>query len=72
MKSVKTCIFNQIAGGTMKSKVTFNKSGSNSVSGRVTIPSAYLEILGITCDDREIYIVCDGEKIIIEKMNKHT
>lgn len=51
----------------MKSKVTFNKSGNKSVSGRVTIPSAFLEILNITCDDREIEITCDGSKILIEK-----
>lgn len=55
----------------MKSKVTFNKSGSKSVSGRVTIPSVFLEILNITCDDREIEITCDGEKIIIEKSGKN-
>lgn len=54
----------------MKSKVTFNKSGNKSVSGRVTIPSAFLEILNITCDDREIEITCDGSKILIEKREK--
>lgn len=58
----------------MKSKVTFNKSGAGSVSGRVTIPRAFLEILGVTKEENEIKITMQGEKIIIEKgeieMNK--
>ena len=58
----------------MKSKVTFNKSGAGSVSGRVTIPRAFLEILGVTKEENEIKITMQDEKIIIEKgeieMNK--
>lgn len=51
----------------MKSKVTFNKSGAGSISGRVTIPKAFLETLGITKEENEIKITMQGEKIIIEK-----
>lgn len=58
----------------MKSKVTFNKSGAGSVSGRVTIPRTFLEILGVTKEENGIKITMQGEKIIIEKgeieMNK--
>ncbi|WP_055667483.1 hypothetical protein [Desnuesiella massiliensis] len=51
----------------MKSKVTFNRSGSGSVSGKVVIPAAFLEILKITKDERDIEITLEGNKIIIEK-----
>jgi len=52
----------------MKGKVTFNKSGNGSKSGRVTIPIALLEILKITETDREVNINLEGNKIIIEKV----
>ena len=51
----------------MKSKVTFNRSGSGSVSGKVVIPAAFLEILKITKEERDIEITLEGNKIIIEK-----
>lgn len=54
----------------MKSKVTFNKSGSGSFSGRVTIPVAYLEMAGISRDDREVEISFKEGKITIEKIEK--
>lgn len=57
-------------GGIMKGKITFNKSGSGSKSGRLTIPVAFLETLGITEEYREVNITLDGNKIIIEKVEK--
>ena len=51
----------------MKGKVTFNKSGSGSKSGRVILPVAFLETLGITEDEREVEITFKNGKIIIEK-----
>lgn len=54
----------------MKAKVTFNKSGSGSKSGKVIIPVAFLEILNITEDDREVNITMEDNKIIIEKIEK--
>ncbi|GEM_PF-425710 len=53
----------------VKGKVTFNKSGTGSKSGRLTIPVALLEILGITEDDREVDIKLEDGKIIIEKLS---
>lgn len=53
----------------MKGKITFNTSGSGSKSGRLTIPVALLEILGITEDDREVDIKLEDGKIIIERLN---
>ena len=52
----------------MKGKVTFNKSGSGSKSGKVVIPAAFLETLGITEDDRDIEIRMIDNKIVIEKI----
>ena len=54
----------------MKSKVTFNKSGSGSVSGRVTIPKEFLEIMKITKEDNNINITYEDNKIILEKLNQ--
>lgn len=54
----------------MKSRVTFNKSGSGSKSGRVTIPATLLEVLNITEEDREVEITYIDGKIVIEKINK--
>jgi len=50
----------------MKGKITFNKSGSGSKSGRVTIPTSFLEILGIDETKREVEITLVEGKIIIE------
>lgn len=52
----------------MKGKVTFNKSGSGSRSGRVTIPVALLEVMGISEDNREVEITLKDNKIIIERV----
>lgn len=52
----------------MKSKVYFSKSGSGSISGRVTIPKAYLNILKINELESEIDIDIENGKITIEKV----
>ncbi|HBJ2613313.1 TPA: AbrB/MazE/SpoVT family DNA-binding domain-containing protein [Clostridium botulinum] len=54
----------------MKGIITFNKSGSGSKSGRLTIPVAFLELLGITEDDRNVNITFEDGKLIIEKVVK--
>ena len=51
----------------MKGKITFNKSGSGSKSGRLTIPVALLELLKITEEERDVEIKFEDNKIIIEK-----
>lgn len=51
------------------SKVTFNKSGSGSLSGRITIPSEFLNALGINPDNRDVEISFSYGKIIISKKN---
>ena len=51
----------------MKGKITFNKSGSGSKSGRLTIPVPFLELLKITEDERIVEITFKNDKLIIEK-----
>ena len=54
----------------MKSKVTFNKSGSGSVTGRVNIANAFLQIMKITKEKNNINITYEDNKIILEKLNQ--
>ena len=53
-------------------KVSFNKSGGtargNAVTNRVTIPTSWIKQLGITEEDREIKLILEDHKIIIEKL----
>lgn len=49
------------------SKINFQKSGSGSVSGRLTIPKEFLQLLEITSYDRNIILTYEDGKIIIEK-----
>jgi antitoxin component of MazEF toxin-antitoxin module len=52
----------------MKGKVTFNKSGSGSTSCRLTIPVAFVELLELTEDEREVEISFKDGKLIVEKV----
>lgn len=54
----------------MKKKVLFNKGGSGSLMGRVTIPKEFLEILGITKENNKVNITIKDGKIIIEKIEE--
>lgn len=51
-------------------KVSFNKSGSGSVSGRVTIPQEILQLMDIREDDRDIIITYKDGDLIIQKNPK--
>ena len=53
-----------------ESVVTFNKSGSGSKSGRITIPVDWLKFLNIKENDRSIYMELQKDKILIKKLNK--
>lgn len=52
----------------MKGKVTFNRSGSGSKSARLTIPAAFVELLKINENEREVNINYVEGKLIIEKV----
>lgn len=50
-------------------KISFGKSGSGSISPRVSLPLSWLKRVGITPEDREVEIILDDDKeeIIIRK-----
>lgn len=54
----------------MKGKITFNKSGSGSKSGKIVIPVAFLEILNINEENREVFITLENNTIIIKKQKQ--
>lgn len=54
----------------MKGKITFNTSGYGSKSGRLTIPVALLEIMGITEEERNVEMAFKDGKLIVEKIKK--
>lgn len=55
-------------------KVIFNKSGGtaskNGITNRVTIPTTWINALGITQEDRNVEMALDGDKIIIKKIEE--
>ncbi|WP_143314462.1 PemI [Clostridium sp. HBUAS56017] len=54
----------------MKGKITFNKSGSGNKTARLIIPVAYIELMEVTEDEREVNITYENGKLIIEKSKK--
>lgn len=52
-------------------KIMFNKSGGasskNSYSPKLSIPKAWLDDMDINLDDREVNVIYENKKIIIEK-----
>lgn len=52
----------------MRQKVTFAPTGKGSATtARVTIPSAYVELMKISKDNRDVDITFEDGKIIITK-----
>ena len=51
-------------------KVSFNRSGSGSISSSVRLPISWLKEMNISKEDREIEVIFDNEKIIIKKLDK--
>lgn len=53
-------------------KVSFNKSGGTAkgtaITNRVTIPTSWIKEMGITEENREVKLVIEDNKIIIEKI----
>lgn len=49
--------------------ISFTRSGSGSISPRITLPKSYLDKLNITQDERMVELILDEEKqeIIIRK-----
>ena len=53
----------------MKGKITFNKNGNGSSNAKLIIPKAFIELIEITEDNREVEITFKNGKLIIEKLN---
>lgn len=51
-------------------KVSFNRSGSGSISSSVRLPISWLKEMNISKEDREVEVIFDNEKIIIKKLDK--
>lgn len=51
-------------------KVSFNRSGSGSISSSVRLPISWLKEMNISKEEREIEAIFDNEKIIIKKLDK--
>lgn len=55
-----------------KAKILFNKSGGTAgkggITNRVTLPTKWIKEMGITEDNREVFISFDGQKITIQKL----
>ncbi|EHI97352.1 hypothetical protein CDLVIII_0623 [Clostridium sp. DL-VIII] len=56
----------------MKRKITLNKSNNEYVSGRLTIPVALLEAIGVNEENREVILNLDGSRLIIERADDDT
>ena len=55
-----------------KAKILFNKSGGTAgkggITNRVTLPTKWIKEMGLTENNREVFISFDGEKITIQKL----
>ena len=52
-------------------QISFNKSGSGSITKRITLPSSFMKDMGITEKDRQVKLTYDeGKKEIIIKKFK--
>ena len=51
-------------------KVSFNRSGSGSISSSVRLPISWLKEMGISKEDREVEVIFNNEEIIIKKLDK--
>ena len=54
---------------TTKRKVIFNRASKREkhFSPKLTLPVGMVKALGVTGEDREVTLECDGEKIVITK-----
>lgn len=50
-----------------KANIMFNKSGAGSRTTRITLPVPWVDILGATQEDREVFLYQIGNQIIISK-----
>ena len=51
-------------------KVSFNKSGSGSISSSIRLPISWLKEMDISKEDREVEVIFNNGEIIIKKLDK--
>lgn len=51
-------------------KVSFNRSGSGSISSSVRLPILWLKEMNISKEDREVEVIFNNGEIIIKKLDK--
>lgn len=51
-------------------KVSFNRSGSGSISSSVRLPISWLKEMDISKEDREVEVIFNNGEIIIKKLDK--
>lgn len=51
-------------------KVSFNKSGSGSISSSIRLPISWLKEMNISKEDREVEVIFNNGEIIIKKLDK--
>lgn len=51
-------------------KVSFNRSGSGSISSSVRLPISWLKEMNISKEDREVEVIFNNGEIIIKKLDK--
>ena len=51
-------------------KISFNQSGSGSISSSVRLPISWLKEMNISKEEREIEVIFDNGEIIIKKLDK--
>ena len=52
-----------------KLNITFSKSGSGSITPKLSLPSTWIKEMNISQEDREVIVKFENGKIIIEKGN---
>jgi len=48
-------------------KILFAKGGSGSLHTKLNVPITWIRAMGISQENREVEILFDGEKIVIQK-----
>lgn len=47
--------------------ISFNKSGNGSYTPRIVLPISWVKEMGISPDNRQVKVIFENNKIIIEK-----
>lgn len=50
-------------------KISFNKSGSGSITPKISLPKVWIDAMEIDLDNRDVTVAFENGKITIEKLN---